>query len=530
MTIDFTPIARLIFRNRTAKIDSWRGNEADVQRGVLHSLLAKARDTEFGRTHSFGDILASGDNRANADLQEAFAEAVVPEGYEAYRPLVMRMIEGEENILWPGRCYNFAQSSGTSGGRSKFIPVTPDGLRQNHYAGAADVVAMYLKSNPESRMFTGKGFILGGSFASELKASDPKVRIGDLSASLIDNINPLAGFFRIPSKKTALLPDWSVKLEALAREAMDCNVTNLSGVPSWFMRVLLHVAELKGVENVRKVWPGLEVFFHGGISFEPYRNEYASFCGPEAGTVDSFGNPVGNEGMHYFETYNASEGFFAVQSEAGPGRKPLQLLLDRGVYYEFLPLGSDTPVGVADVVAGKVYELMITSCNGLWRYRLGDTVRIESVSPLTITLAGRTKTFINAFGEELMESNAEQAIARACRECGATVANYTAGPVFATEERRGRHQWLIEWRRKPESIEKFTESLDSALCDLNSDYAAKRSHTIFLDPPLVTSLPAGAFDRWLHHAGNGKLGGQRKVPRLSNDRRILDSILSEEHI
>ncbi|MCM1376909.1 MAG: GH3 auxin-responsive promoter family protein [Clostridium sp.] len=512
-----TRLVRLYFDRILRGLDRCNGREAAVQTAQLQRLLDYASTTDFGISHEFGRLYES---VSPAELSKAFAEAVPMSEYEDLRPSIVRMIEGEPDILWPGICRRFAQSSGTSGGRSKYVPVTDDALSLNHYAGAAAGVALYLRSNPQSRLFSGKSFILGGSFSSTYKGADSRVKIGDLSASLISAMPPLAGLLRVPSLKTALMSDWSVKLDALAREAAPENVSNISGVPSWFLRVLRRVMELRGASSIREVWPNLEVFFHGGISFEPYRREYAEICGPEAGTPEG-----GTAGMRYFENYNASEGFFAAQNSAGPGRRPMRLLLNIGVYYEFLPLNSDTPLNVAQIEAGKVYELIVTSCNGLWRYRLGDTVRIESLSPLTITMEGRTKSFINAFGEELMEANAEEGMARACSETGATVANYTAAPVYAHGSRRGCHQWLIEWSTPPENVDAFAEALDRVLCELNSDYDAKRSHTIFLDPPQIVPIPAGTFDRWLSSAGNHKLGGQRKIPRLSNDRHIADDIL-----
>lgn len=506
MTIDFTPIARLVMGNRSRRISSWEGREGEIQQRQLLRLVRHASDTEFGRNNGFRDVAES------KEPCRCYRNLVKTSDYEDFRTDIMRMTEGEPDLLWPGKCCNFAQSSGTTGGRSKYVPITPEGLKINHYGGAADSVGCYLLANPRSRLFSGKGFILGGSFETELKPSDPHVRVGDLSATLIDRINPLANLFRVPSKQTALLSDWSIKLDALADESVNANVTNLSGVPSWFLKVLQKILEKTGKEQISEVWPDLEVFFHGGISFEPYREEYRHICSSPK--------------MHYFETYNASEGFFAVQRGLGEGRQPMQLLLDCGVYYEFMPLGGTEPVGVEEVEPGKVYELIITTVNGLWRYHLGDTVRIESRSPLLITIAGRTKSFINAFGEELMENNAEQAIAMTCRDTGASVRNYTAAPVFADNQTRGCHQWLIEWIREPRDKDEFAMLLDSNLQRLNSDYAAKRSGTIFLDPPMITDAPRGLFDRWLHHRGNGKLGGQRKIPRLSNDRTIITSMLS----
>lgn len=424
----------------------------------------------------------------------------------------MRMIEGEKDVLWPGRCMNYAQSSGTSGGRSKFIPITADSLQRCHYRGASDTVAHYLRANPDSHIFSGKGFVLGGSFESQYTPSDPRVRIGDLSATLINRINPLANRFRVPDMQTALLPDWQVKLPALVEASMNADITNISGVPSWFLTVIKEVIRARGAEKISDVWPNLEVFFHGGISFEPYRDIYRELTDPVK--------------MHFFETYNASEGFFAVQND--PADRSMLLIIDNDIFYEFIDLSDPDcrPRPIWEIEKGKVYELLITSSNGLWRYHLGDTVRVESVNPVKITIAGRTKTFINAFGEELMEENAERAIAEACRRSGAVVRNYTAAPVFATDHSRGRHQWLIEWLTPPTDTAAFGLELDSQLRALNSDYDAKRSHTIFLDPPEIISLPADTFNRWLKSVGTGKLGGQRKIPRLSNDRSIADGVLA----
>jgi hypothetical protein len=425
----------------------------------------------------------------------------------------MRMVSGESDILWRGKCLNYAQSSGTSGGRSKYIPITDENLQHCHYAGATDCVAHYLRENPDSKILSGKAFILGGSFASELHPDNPAVRVGDLSATLISKINPLAARFRIPQKEVALMPNWEEKLPALVRAAEKENVTNLSGVPSWFLTVIKEIMKRRGVDKISDVWPNLEVFFHGGISFEPYRDIYSQI-------TDS-------SKMHFMETYNASEGFFAVQNRLDD--RSMLLILDNDIFYEFIDIAGDgTPVPITELELGHIYELIISSSNGLWRYHLGDTVRIESLHPVKIRIAGRTKTFINAFGEELMEDNAERAVAAACRATGAEVRNYTAAPVYATENSRGRHQWLFEWAVAPTNISAFAEKLDNTLKELNSDYAAKRAGTIFLDPPQIITLSEGSFDRWLTSVGSGKLGGQRKIPRLSNDRHIVDAILNQK--
>ncbi len=506
--MNLTPIAKLIFSRRGNRISEWKDHTAEIQLRQLRWLLFKGASAEYGRKYGYEDIIRSSEPRRE------FSERVPLREYEDIREDVMREIRGEDSVLWPGRCFNFAQSSGTSGGRSKFIPVTQDSLRVNHYAGSADVVAQYLRCYPESRMFSGKGLILGGSFDSELKVESPKVKIGDLSATLIDSINPLANMFRVPSKKIALMTDWNEKLDLIAAAAAKADITNLSGVPSWMLRVILRALEISGKETASSLWPDLEVFFHGGISFEPYRNEYARLTDPDK--------------MRFFETYNASEGFFATQSSADNSEGML-LLIDRGIFYEFLPVGADpghdATLTAEELKRGKVYEMIISSCNGLWRYRIGDTIEVVETNPLKIKVAGRTHTFINAFGEELMENNAERAVAEACEATGALMRNYTAGPLYARGSRKGRHQWLFEFDKEPESLERFAGVLDESLKRLNSDYAAKRKGGIFLDAPEVIVLPSGSFDSWLNHYGSGKLGGQRKIPRLHNDRSILDALL-----
>ena len=502
--MDLTGIARHIFAARSREISSWQGKEQQFQQNLLKKMLKSAASTSFGHLYDFNDIVAS------SDPVETFKKNIPIQDYEGFRNMIVRMMRGEKDVLWPGKCDYFAQSSGTTGGRTKYIPVTKDGLKHNHYKGASCSVALYLAENPQSRMFAGKGLVLGGSFATDFASHREDAHIGDLSATLIECINPFANFFRVPDKKTALLEDWAEKLPLLAEKAAKSDITNLSGVPSWMMRVLLKVLEIKGAHSLAEVWPHLEVFFHGGISFAPYKAEYARLC----------------EGldMHWIEVYNASEGYFATGDTTR--EKGMLLLVDAGVYFEFLPLGSDTPVDIPDLKTGKVYELVVTSCNGLWRYRTGDTVRIENLDPLRISIAGRTKSFINAFGEELMEDNAEHAVAEACRRTGASIANYCAGPLYAHEEQRGRHQWLIEWNNPPASVSHFAEILDEELRKANSDYDAKRGHSLFLDPPEIISARHGLFDLWLSESGSGKLGGQRKIPRLHNSREIIERLIS----
>lgn len=498
--LNFTPIAKPFFVARANSLSRHADDIENVQRQTLASLLSAARQTEIGREFDFASIGSA----------REYAERVPMRPYEEIRPQVMRMVAGERDILWPGVTRRFAQSSGTSDGRSKFIPVTDASLRLNHYAGSSTVVAQYLKLYPDSKIFGGRSFILGGSFATALHDLPAGVRVGDLSANMIDDMPSLAGAFRIPrSKDVALMADWKDKLPALVDASINADVRSLSGVPSWFLTVIREVMKKAGADSIHDVWPNLEVFFHGGISFDPYRDQYAAITDPAK--------------MRYLETYNASEGFFAVQDLREPGA--MLLLPDAGIFFEFEPLGGGNPVPAWEVQKGKVYALILSAPNGLWRYSTGDTVRIESVAPLRISIAGRTKLFINAFGEELMVHNSDAALASTCNKLHCHVSDYTAAPVYTTDHSRGRHQWLVEFDGNRPDIKTFASELDRNLCNENSDYAAKRAGSIFLDPVEVIPLPEGTFNSWL--ASTGKLGGQRKVPRLCPDRRIADAILND---
>ena len=500
--MDFTPLFRNHFLGRLQEHTRFIDHADAVQQGELVRLIEKAALTRIGRKYDFSSIRT----------YRQFASTLPLYSYENLQPQIMRMINGAKDELWPGRCYNFAQSSGTSDGRSKYIPVTRESLQWNHYQGSSDVVSHYLNLNPASRIFSGKAFILGGSFSNRLQLQRG-VRVGDLSANLIENMNPLANLVRIPSRQVALMEDWSEKLPRLVDASIGQNVTNLSGVPSWFLTVLREVLNKTGKSSIHEVWPNLEVFFHGGIAFEPYRPQYEEICDMSK--------------MHFLDTYNASEGFFAVQSDWGS--EAMLLLLDVGVFYEFLPVEestSETPevYPIWEIEQGRTYELIITAANGLWRYRLGDTVTIEQLNPVKITIAGRTRSFINAFGEELMVHNADHAIAAACQETGAEVLNYTAAPVYSISGQSGHHQWLIEFAREPQDKARFIQLLDKHLREVNSDYDAKRTGDIFLAMPSLVIAPIGLFDRWL--ASTGKLGGQRKIPRLNNNRTIIDQMLN----
>jgi len=500
--IDITPLLRNHFLDRLQQHVRYIDHADAVQQGELVRLVEKASLTRIGRKYDFSSIRT----------YRQFASTLPLFSYENLQPHIMRMVNGTKDELWPGRCMNFAQSSGTSDGRSKYIPITRESFRWNHYQGSSDVVSHYLNLNPSSRIFSGKAFILGGSFANNLSLK-PGVRVGDLSANLIECMNPLANLARIPNRKIALMEDWTEKLPLLVEASIGENVTNLSGVPSWFLVVLREVLKKTGKTCLHEVWPNLEVFFHGGIAFEPYRQQYEAICDMSK--------------MHFLDTYNASEGFFAVQSDWSS--RAMLLLLDVGVFYEFLPVEeseSETPevYPIWEIEQGRTYELIITAANGLWRYRLGDTVKIEQLNPVKITIAGRTRSFINAFGEELMVHNADHAITLAAQETEAEVLNYTAAPVYSISGQSGHHQWLIEFAREPQDKERFMQLLDQHLREVNSDYDAKRTGDIFLLAPSLVIAPNGLFDRWL--ASTGKLGGQRKVPRLSNNRDIIDQMLT----
>lgn len=499
--MNFTPLVKGYFRNRLLDQTRFIEHADAVQQGELVRLVETAALTQIGRKYDF----------STCRTYEDFASRVPLYRYEDLRSLIMRMVDGEAGVLWPGRTLNFAQSSGTSDGRSKYIPITREALRRNHYQGARDVVAHYLNLNPDSRLFGGKAFILGGSFANELHLKRG-VQVGDLSATLIQNINPLANLFRVPSKQVALMADWSEKLPALVDASIGENITNLSGVPSWFLTVIKRVLEHTGKSCIHEVWPNLEVFFHGGIAFAPYRAQYEAIC------------DMGK--MHFLDTYNASEGFFAVQT--GWDDTAMMLLLDIGVFYEFLPIeqaDSTEPdvYPIWEVQPGRTYELIITACNGLWRYRIGDTVTVTQLNPVKIKIAGRTKAYINAFGEEVMVHNTDDAITAAAREAGAEVLNYTVAPVFADDHQSGHHQWLVEFAVEPSDMKQFITLVDRHLQEVNSDYQAKRAGSIFLAPPTLVVARQGLFDCWL--ASTGKLGGQRKVPRLCNGRHIIDQML-----
>ncbi len=498
--MSITGIVRNAFLHRQKELEKHISGGEMLQRKTLQRLLAHAKDTEYGRNHLFG----------KAAGYEDFARNTPVNTYEELKGDIDRMRHGERDILWPGKVRWYAKSSGTTNDKSKFIPVSAEGLKDLHYKGGKDVVAMYLRNNPKSRMFDGKGLILGGSHAPNYNVKDSLV--GDLSAILIENINPLVNLVRVPGKQTALLSDFEVKRDHIARETIGKNITNLSGVPSWMLSVLTRVMELSGKTHLEEVWPNIEVFFHGGVAFTPYRSQYEQL--------------ITSPAMKYMETYNASEGFFGIQSD--PADKAMLLMLDYGVFYEFIPMDSfgtdrQTVVPLWGVEKGRNYAMVISTSCGLWRYVLGDTVSFTSTNPYKFIITGRTKHFINAFGEELIVDNAEQGLAYACAETGAEVSEYTAAPVFMDDKAKCRHQWLIEFARKPDDTARFAALLDKRLQEINSDYEAKRYKDITLQHLEIVEARPGLFNDWLKL--KGKLGGQHKIPRLSNSRDTIEQMM-----
>ncbi len=489
-----------LFVGRQKAIEQYEKNSAELQAKTLHHLLTRAHYTEWGRKHQYSDSTS----------YTQFCQNTPVNTYEELKGFIDRMRRGESDVLWPGTVKWYAKSSGTTNDKSKFIPVSKDGLKHIHYAGGKDAVALYLRNHPESRMFDGKGLILGGSHASNYNL--PHSLVGDLSAILIENIHPLVNFVRVPCKGTALLSDFEIKRDRIARETMHANVTNLSGVPSWMLSVLNRVMELTGKTHLEEVWPNLEVFFHGGVAFTPYREQYKQL--------------ITSNRMHYMETYNASEGFFGLQDD--PNDPAMLLMIDYDVFYEFIPLEeldkeNPTIVPLNGVELNKNYAMVISTSCGLWRYLIGDTVRFTQKDPYKFVITGRTKHFINAFGEELIVDNAEKGLKRACEQTGAQVLEYTAAPVFMDANAKCRHQWVIEFAVEPDSLERFAKVLDQSLQEINSDYEAKRYKNITLQPLEIVKARKGLFDLWLKQ--KGKLGGQHKIPRLSNQRTYIDEIL-----
>ena len=495
----FNSIASWLLKKRYHQIELFLKYPAEVQEEVLHQLVSAAKDTEMGRKHGFETITN----------YRMFAERVPIQNYEEVESMIERSRRGEQNIFWPTGIKWFAKSSGTTNAKSKFIPVSCEALEDCHYKSGKDLLCLYLNNNENSQLFTGKSLRLGGS--KEIY-KDNGTFFGDLSAILIDNMPFWAELSSTPSNKVSLMSEWEIKMKAIIRESMQENVTSLAGVPSWMLVLLNSVLEETGKASLFEVWEHLEVYFHGGVNFAPYKAQYEKL--------------MPREHFNYYEIYNASEGFFAIQDRNNAD--DLLLMLDYGIFYEFIPMDTygtlqQYAIPLWEVEIGKNYAIVITTNAGLWRYKIGDTVRFTSTSPYRIKITGRTKHHINAFGEELIIENAEEALKNICVKTGAEIKDYTAAPVFMSGKEKGAHEWIIEFRKPPEELAYFTEFLDNALKSLNSDYEAKRYNNMTLKMPMVHIARENLFYDWLK--SKNKLGGQHKIPRLSNEREYVEELL-----
>ena len=499
MGILSTTISQLA-RMRLWRIEAWVQHPIASQREVLQDLVTSAQYTEFGRKYNFSSLFSTRD----------FKKAVPIHEYEDLKPYILRMMDGEENILWNTPIRWFAKSSGTTSDKSKFIPISEESLEDCHYKGAKDTLTMYYNFNPDSDLLTGKGLVIGGSHTINQVNED--IHYGDLSAVLLQNSPVWGQWIRTPELSIALMDEWETKIEKLAETTIAENVTSISGVPTWTMVLFKRILEITGKSCIAEVWPSLELYIHGGVSFTPYREQFRKIIGKD---------------IYYIDSYNASEGFFAAQDK--PGEDGMLLYLDHGVFMEFMPFeeyGKENPqtVGLKDVETGKNYAPVISTNGGLWRYLLGDTIQFTTLYPFRIKVSGRLKHFINAFGEEVIVDNTDKAVSMACEKTGAIVNDYTAAPVYFSDNGNGAHEWLVEFDKEPASLDDFTVELDKALQSINSDYEAKRYKDIALHQPLLHIMPKGLFNEWLK--SKGKLGGQHKVPRLSNERSLIEEILA----
>tara|TARA_R110000868_G_scaffold57646_3_gene178022 strand:- start:3914 stop:5428 length:1515 start_codon:yes stop_codon:yes gene_type:complete len=495
----FNSIASWLLKKRYHQIELFLKYPGEVQEEVFLQLLSIARDTEIGRKYDFGSILS----------YATFADRVPISSYEEIEPDIERTRRGEQNIFWPTSIKWFAKSSGTTNAKSKFIPVSLEALEDCHYKSSKDLLCLYLNNNENSQLFTGKSLRLGGS--KELY-EDNGTFFGDLSAILIDNMPFWAELSSTPSSKVSLMSEWESKLKAIIKESTQENVTSLAGVPSWMLVLLNNVIEETGKDHLFQIWENLEVYFHGGVSFNPYKDQYKKL--------------LPRKNFNYYEIYNASEGSFAIQDRNNSDE--LLLMLDYGIFYEFIPMetynaADQKIVPLWGVEKHKNYAIIITTNAGLWRYKIGDTIKFTSINPYRIKITGRTKHHINVFGEELIIENAEEALKSICAKTGAEIKDYTAAPIFMAGKEKGGHEWIIEFRKPPEELAYFTEFLDNALKSLNSDYEAKRYNNITLKMPKVHIARENLFYDWLK--SKDKLGGQHKIPRLSNKRDYVEELL-----
>lgn len=498
----FNKIFSWLIKKRVHQIELFKNYPSEVQRDVFQDLITAANATEWGKKHRYRSIQSYRDFSTNVPLQQ----------YEDIVPYVQRLRQGEQNLLWPSEIKWFAKSSGTTSAKSKLIPVSKESLEGCHYKGGKDLLGLYYTHHPKTKLFNGKHLIVGGS--AQINQLSKDSYFGDLSAIIIKNLPWWCELRRTPSRETALLDQWDEKIERLVQETVRQDVHILAGVPSWTMVLLKRILEDQQTDNILDVWPNLELFMHGGVSFVPYKDQYRQL--------------IPSDKMNYVETYNASEGFFGIQDQAD---EEMLLMLDYGIFYEFIPMcefHSDRPTYLKlDQVDLEVnYAMVISTNGGLWRYVIGDTVQFSSRTPYRFRITGRTKHYINAFGEELIVDNTDRAFQVACDRCNASLREYTGAPVYMTETETGGHEWLVEFDREPENLNFFANVFDRALMSENSDYEAKRSNDLTLQFPKVRKMPHGTFYAWLKK--NGKLGGQHKVPRLSNNRTLIDAIL-EQH-
>lgn len=486
-------------KKRVHQIELFKKYPFEVQEELMRDLCRMAQHTEFGSGYEFGSIKSA----------REFKERVPIRTYDDFKPYIDRLREGEQNVLWPTKQKWFAKSSGTTSGKSKFIPVTSESLEDCHYKGGKDALSIYYELNPNADVYSGKTLVLGGS--SNIHSYNRACYTGDLSAIIIRNLPIWVELKRIPNKEIALMEDWEHKIDKMAVASMNEDVRMIVGVPSWTLVLIKRILGMRNKETITEVWPNLELFLHGGVSYSPYKKQ--------------FENLISSPKMHYLETYNASEGFFGIQDRLG--EKDMLLMLDYGIYYEFIPLSKihdDQPetLSLDEVKTGEIYALVISTNGGLWRYMIGDTIQFTNLNPFRIKVSGRTKHFINAFGEEVIIENAISALEKACAETSSTISDFTAGPVYMQEKEKGGHEWFVEFQESPDNFEVFKRVLDEALQSENSDYQAKRAYNLVLEEPLVRAVPKGTFYKWMKK--RGKLGGQNKVPRLSNNRDYLNEL------
>lgn len=494
-------ISTWVMQKRMHQIELFVKYPHEVQEEWFHKLIYAGKNTEWGRKYDYGSIKNITEFKNRVPLQD----------YESLKEYIARTRNGEQNILWPTEINFFAKSSGTTNDKSKFIPVSRESLEEGHFKGGKDMLALYCNNYPDTKLFSGKALMIGGS--KKIDPINEDSYSGDLSAIIINELPIWTQIFRTPDSSVALMDEWEAKIQKIAELTIQEDVTNIMGVPSWTLVLIKYILEQSGKNNLLEVWPNLELFMHGGVSFVPYREQFKKL--------------IPSDQMHYLETYNASEGFFGIQ-DTRDNNLGLLLMLDYGIFYEFMPmseLGKEFPstLTLAEVQTGTDYALIISTNGGLWRYATGDTIQFITLKPYRIIISGRTQCFINAFGEELMVHNADKAIEEASIQAEALVKDYTAAPVFMSEENSGVHEWLVEFEKEPLSIEVFMQVLDDTLKRVNSDYEAKRYKNLALKPPVIRVLPQGSFYKWLKH--KGKLGGQNKVPRLSNNRKIVEEIL-----